>query len=147
MKTAALPSTSISAHVAADEAHGAAPLDRVPSSRADGETLRLTPRQLEVLGLLCEGLPNKLICRRLSISAGTVKAHISGILRELGVGSRLQAVVAARRSGLLGDFSSASAGPGSGGGKPGARAPTATVTAVDFGQRAPYRPALVSQRT
>ena len=62
----------------------------------------LTRRQLEVLALLCEGLPNKLICRELDISAGTVKAHISSILRELGVGSRLQAVVEARRRGLLG---------------------------------------------
>jgi DNA-binding NarL/FixJ family response regulator len=62
----------------------------------------LTRRQLEVLALLCEGLPNKLICRKLDISAGTVKAHISSILRELGVGSRLQAVVEARRRDLLG---------------------------------------------
>lgn len=61
----------------------------------------LTPRQLEVLSLLCEGLPNKLICRRLNISAGTVKIHISCILRELGVTSRLQAVVSAHRCGLL----------------------------------------------
>ena len=58
--------------------------------------VRLTPRQLEVLDLLCEGLPNKLICRRLNIASGTVKAHISCILRELGVGSRLQAVIVAR---------------------------------------------------
>jgi DNA-binding NarL/FixJ family response regulator len=60
----------------------------------------LTPRQLEVLALLCEGLPNKLICRRLNIATGTVKVHISCILRELGVTSRLQAVVAAQRHGL-----------------------------------------------
>ena len=63
--------------------------------------VHLTPRQRDVLALLCEGLPNKLICRRLNISSGTVKAHISSILRELGVASRLQAVVAARESGLL----------------------------------------------
>ena len=63
--------------------------------------VHLTSRQLEVLALLCEGLPNKLICRRLNIAAGTAKAHISSILRELGVSSRLQAVVAARRLGLL----------------------------------------------
>jgi DNA-binding NarL/FixJ family response regulator len=63
--------------------------------------VHLTPRQLEVLALLCEGLPNKLICRRLNIASGTVKAHISSILHELGVASRLQAVVAARRHGLL----------------------------------------------
>jgi len=79
MKTATLPSTSI-----LDPANGSA-----VSRDSDGQSLRLTPRQLEVLALLCEGLPNKLICRRLSISAGTVKAHISGILRELGVASRL----------------------------------------------------------
>ena len=63
--------------------------------------LHLTPRQREVLVLLSEGLPNKLICRQLNISAGTVKVHISCILRELGVTSRLQAVVWARRHGLL----------------------------------------------
>src|SRR5215813_9190221 len=56
-------------------------------------TVHLTPRQLEVLLLLGEGLPNKLICRQLKISTGTVKVHISCILRELGVTSRLQAVV------------------------------------------------------
>ncbi len=63
--------------------------------------LHLTPRQLEVLLLLCEGLPNKLIARRLSISTATVKVHIGSILRELRVSSRLQAVVAARRAGLV----------------------------------------------
>jgi DNA-binding NarL/FixJ family response regulator len=64
--------------------------------------LHLTPRELEVLALLGEGLPNKLIGRRLNISAATVKCHISRILDELGVASRLQAVVAAARCGLLG---------------------------------------------
>ena len=72
------------------------------SARWSGQRdIHLTPRQRDVLALLCEGLPNKLICRRLNISSGTVKAHISSILRELGVSSRLQAVVAARESGLL----------------------------------------------
>jgi DNA-binding NarL/FixJ family response regulator len=64
---------------------------------------RLTPRELEVLALLCEGLPNKLISRRLEISAATVKCHISRILSELRVSSRLQAVVAAQRHGLVND--------------------------------------------
>lgn len=62
--------------------------------------LYLTPRQLEVLALLCQGMPNKLISRQLNISAATVKVHIGCILRELGVSSRLQAVVAARRVGF-----------------------------------------------
>ena len=72
--------------------------DRQPASPP-----RLTPRQTEVLALLCEGLPNKRICRRLNVATGTVKVHISCILRELGVKSRLEAVVAARRFGLGGD--------------------------------------------
>ena len=60
----------------------------------------LTPRQLEVLALLCEGLPNKLIGRRLNIANATVKIHVARILRALNVSSRLQAVIAARRLGL-----------------------------------------------
>ena len=70
-----------------------------------GGPAKLSPRQLEVLALLCEGLSNKLIARQLSISTGTVKAHISSILRGLGVSSRLQAFVRARESGLLGRVS------------------------------------------
>jgi DNA-binding NarL/FixJ family response regulator len=61
----------------------------------------LTTRQLEVLALLCEGLPNKRIAQRLNISNATVKVHIGCILRELGVSSRLQAVVAAPRLGII----------------------------------------------
>ena len=67
----------------------------VTGAQPASPTVRLTQRQLEVLALLCEGLPNKVICRRLNIATGTVKVHISCILRELGVTSRLQAVVAA----------------------------------------------------
>jgi two-component system nitrate/nitrite response regulator NarL len=48
-----------------------------------------------VLALLCEGLPNKLIGRRLKISSGTVKVHISNIFRALNVSNRLQAVLLA----------------------------------------------------
>jgi DNA-binding NarL/FixJ family response regulator len=63
-------------------------------------SIYLTPRQFEVLHLLCEGLPNKLICRRLNIAGATAKVHISSIFRELGVSGRLQAVVTARRLGF-----------------------------------------------
>lgn len=59
--------------------------------------IRLTAREAEVLALLCEGLPNKMIARRLRISAGTVKVHVSNILRAMDVSTRLQAVVLARR--------------------------------------------------
>ena len=74
------------------------------SQRAfDSSDVYLTPRQREVLQLLCEGLSNKLICRRLGISPGTAKAHIATILRELGVETRVQAVLAADRLRLFGD--------------------------------------------
>ena len=76
------------------------PWPAVPGGRPEAGAAQFTPRQLEVLALLCEGLPNKLICRRLDIAPGTVKVHISCILRQLGVTSRLQAVVAARGLGL-----------------------------------------------
>ena len=104
--------TATSSRVASLRNDAAAPLvtarPRWPGSDAatdkhrQAPTAHLTPRQLEVLSLLCEGLPNKLICRQLNIATGTVKVHISIILRELRVSSRLQAVVAAQRCGLVG---------------------------------------------
>lgn len=60
----------------------------------------LTTRQRDVLGLLVDGLPNKTISRKLSLSASTVKTHMEAIYRLLGVNSRAQAVVAAARLGL-----------------------------------------------
>ncbi len=56
----------------------------------------LTPRQLAVLDLLAEGKANKIIAYELDISEITVKAHVSAILRKLGVSNRLQAVIAAK---------------------------------------------------
>jgi DNA-binding NarL/FixJ family response regulator len=54
----------------------------------------LTPREREVLHLVCEGLGNGAIAHRLFISEKTVKAHVSHILEKLGVGTRVQAVIA-----------------------------------------------------
>jgi DNA-binding CsgD family transcriptional regulator len=70
----------------------------------------LTPREMEVLALLCEGLPNKLIERRLGIGAGTVKCHVANILSKLGVQSRLQAVIEAQRRGLFANGDSSGLG-------------------------------------
>lgn len=56
--------------------------------------LRLTPRQSEVLELLLQGQPNKLIARQLNLSVETVKDHVASLLRLLGVSSRTQAVLA-----------------------------------------------------
>lgn len=61
----------------------------------------LTPRELEVLQLLAEGLPNKSIARELAISEHTVKFHVNAILAKLNAGSRTEAVVRATRIGLI----------------------------------------------
>jgi DNA-binding NarL/FixJ family response regulator len=61
----------------------------------------LTPRELEVLRLLAEGLSNKAIARRLGISEHTVKFHTNAILGKLGAQSRTEAVVRATRLGLI----------------------------------------------
>lgn len=60
----------------------------------------LTLRQIDVLVLLCKGLPNKSICSELGISEGTVKRHITEIFRKLKVANRTQAVVAAQALGM-----------------------------------------------
>ena len=60
----------------------------------DLSTVGLTPRQNEVLGLLLQGKPNKLIARDLSLSVDTVKDHVAAVLRALKVSSRTQAVLA-----------------------------------------------------
>jgi DNA-binding NarL/FixJ family response regulator len=62
--------------------------------------LGLTPRQTEVLGLLVQGKPNKVICREMNLAEGTVKIHVAAILKALGVMNRTQAVVAVSRLGL-----------------------------------------------
>jgi two-component system, NarL family, nitrate/nitrite response regulator NarL len=61
----------------------------------------LTPRELEVLALLADGLSNKEIAQRLAISDHTAKFHVNGILGKLGAQSRTEAVVLAARAGLL----------------------------------------------
>lgn len=61
---------------------------------------RLTERQIEVLKLLCDGLPNKEIGFRLGLSEKTVKAHVTSIFRTLNVVNRTQAIAAAKDSGL-----------------------------------------------
>lgn len=61
---------------------------------ADLESLGLTPRQTDVLALLLQAKPNKLIARELGISVETVKDHVAAVLRVLNVSSRTQAVLA-----------------------------------------------------
>lgn len=61
----------------------------------------LSERELEVLDLLAEGLSNKLIAHRLSISEHTVKTHVAAIFAKLGASSRTEAVSQAIRRGLV----------------------------------------------
>ena len=71
--------------------------------RAAARDIGLTERQAEVLECILQGMPNKLICRHLQISPGTVKNHVSAILRRLRVANRTQAVVTAARLGFTSD--------------------------------------------
>jgi DNA-binding NarL/FixJ family response regulator len=61
----------------------------------------LTPRQCEVLDLICQGLSNKLIARRLDLSEHTVRGHVQAVLAALDAVSRSEAAFAARRRGLV----------------------------------------------
>jgi len=63
----------------------------------------LTPQQLKVLVMLAEGQSNKYIAAHLAITEATVKAHITGILRKLGIERRTQAAVLAQRLMQTGD--------------------------------------------
>jgi DNA-binding NarL/FixJ family response regulator len=60
----------------------------------------LTPREVEVLRLLAQGLTNREIAARLIVSVGTVKVHVERILAKLGVSDRTQAAVRAVTLGL-----------------------------------------------
>jgi DNA-binding NarL/FixJ family response regulator len=64
------------------------------------DALGLTQRQSDVLALLVQGKPNKIICRDLRLSEGTVKVHVSAILKALNVHSRSQAIVELARRGI-----------------------------------------------
>jgi len=72
------------------------------TSRVEGSPLdELTPRQLEVLRLLAEGLDTPQIARRLGVAEETARNHIRALLRTTGAHSRLEVVLMGFRSGLL----------------------------------------------
>lgn len=68
-----------------------------PARGIDGLRKLLTERQIDVMRLLSQGKPNKLIARDLGISEGTVKIHLAAIFRALNVRNRVEAVVASRK--------------------------------------------------
>jgi DNA-binding NarL/FixJ family response regulator len=75
----------------------------LPPSQAavNGESTPLTSRQLQILPLLAEGMPNKRIADVLGLAEGTVKQHLKDLFRRLNASNRTQAVREARRLGLL----------------------------------------------
>lgn len=79
----------------------AAPLRRIDREIVGVEDVRLTPRRVEVLRLLGEGLSADAIASRLGVGVETARNHIRAVLRGLGMHSRLEAVVEGRERGLL----------------------------------------------
>jgi DNA-binding NarL/FixJ family response regulator len=69
--------------------------------RTGGPSTRLSDRELEVLGLLADGVGTSAIAAKLFMSESTVKSHIAQIYQKLGATNRAQALVTAMRSGLL----------------------------------------------
>ena len=91
-------------------ATGGSPLDPraarslLESKSAPDPLAGVSPREREVFALLLEGMPNKLIARRLEISEKTVKSHLTSIFRQIGVTDRVQAILWVERNGLRGDL-------------------------------------------
>jgi DNA-binding NarL/FixJ family response regulator len=109
----ALPRTATGEQIAAAVAAAAAGLTVVPADSAPAVAPRpaahgvavptqpLTPREIEVLAMLAEGLGNKVIAGRLGISDHTVKSHVASIFAKLDVSTRAEAAVSAARLGLI----------------------------------------------
>jgi DNA-binding CsgD family transcriptional regulator len=76
-------------------------VDALGAATGPEPNIALTARELEVLALLAEGASNKLIARRLGISAHTAKYHVASLLEKLDAVSRTDAVAHAARIGVL----------------------------------------------
>jgi DNA-binding NarL/FixJ family response regulator len=80
--------------------HHGAKEEALTDASVTPEEFGLTERQAEVLSLMVQGKPNKIIMRELGLAEGTVKLHITNILQKLNVGNRTQAVIAVAQRGL-----------------------------------------------
>jgi DNA-binding NarL/FixJ family response regulator len=71
------------------------------SAEPGGGATTLTSREMEILGLMAEGMRNRAIAARLGISSHTAKFHVASILEKLGARSRTEAVTFGVRQGLI----------------------------------------------
>jgi DNA-binding NarL/FixJ family response regulator len=74
-------------------------LDREAAAKEASQTL--TPREIEIVRMVAQGLRNRAIAERLSISEGTVKVHLHNIYEKFGVDGRLELVLVAQQKGLI----------------------------------------------
>jgi DNA-binding NarL/FixJ family response regulator len=74
-------------------------LDREAAEKEASHTL--TPREIEIVRMVAQGLRNRAIAERLSISEGTVKVHLHNIYEKFGVDGRLELLLAAQQKGLI----------------------------------------------
>lgn len=76
-------------------------LRKADHASTDDEHINLTPREAEILALICHAMPNKRIALALDITLETVKWNVKNILAKLGVSNRYDAITRARESGLV----------------------------------------------
>ncbi len=90
---------------------------RAERAEAESEEARarlagLTPQQTRIMAMICDGKANKQIAWEMSLAEASVKAHITALLRRLGVQNRTQAALMARRAGICGETGGTGGGPG-----------------------------------
>jgi DNA-binding NarL/FixJ family response regulator len=100
IRTAANGDSPLAPKAAAELIADRRPPHRDVANRSAETAQTLTPREREILVLLAQGRPNKVIARRLDIAEQTVKNHLSRIFQTLGVTDRTQAALWAQRNGL-----------------------------------------------